>query len=168
MFGLDVLGRSWGCAFAGGQSGWRCCDERINNLNLSAIMSTNSKFVRNRLNKLIGKAMPPLDSLQAPQPPKRKRAHLKSSKKSALFKDYTYIRLHSQSGKVSQLFSFACFRDDSIFEYSFPRTQEMLHDNDEDSNPHQIQEDVRRGYKALKKEVADCSSSHCDDTIESN
>ena len=144
------------------------CDERINNLNLSAIMSTNSKFVRNRLNKLIGKAMPPLDSLQTPHPPKRKRTNLKCSKKSALFKDYTYIRLHSQSGKVSQLFSFACFRDDSIFEYSFPRMQEMLHDNDEDSNPHQIQEDVRRGCKALKKEVADCSSSHCEDTIESN
>jgi hypothetical protein len=44
----------------------------------------------------------------------------------------------------------------------------MLHDNDEESNPLQIQEDIQRGYKALQKEVADCTSSHCEDTIESS
>jgi hypothetical protein len=74
--------------------------------------------VRNRLSKLIGKVAPPADpadSLPA-LPPKRKRApNPKGSKNSSLFRDYTYIRLHSKSGKVSQLFSFACFRDERVY-----------------------------------------------------
>jgi hypothetical protein len=95
-------------------------------------MSTNSKFVRNRLNKLIGKVMPPLELIDLPPPPpKRKRMQTtKISKKSALFRDYTIIRLHSQSGRVSRLFSFNCFRDDRIFSFDFPTMPKMLHDND--------------------------------------
>lgn len=44
----------------------------------------------------------------------------------------------------------------------------MLCDNDEESTQRQIQEDVMKGYKALQKEVTDSTSSHCDETIESN
>jgi hypothetical protein len=147
---------------------WRM--ERINNLNLTAIMSTNSKFVRNRLNKLIGKVPKESQEFVEEAGQGKGKGKGRGRGKGGLFRDYTYIRLHSQSGKVSQLFSFACFRDDRIYDFAFPIGQQMLHDNDEDSNQLQIQEDVQRGVKALQKEIADCSStnSHCDDTLESS
>jgi hypothetical protein len=78
-------------------------------------MSTNSKFVRNRLHKLIGKVMPPLETIDLPLPPKRNRNSHKNNKKSALFRDYTIVKLHSQSGRVARLFSFHCFRDEHLF-----------------------------------------------------
>jgi hypothetical protein len=93
-------------------------------------MSTNSKFVRNRLHKLIGKVMPPLETIDLPPPPKRKRNPQRNNKKSALFRDYTIIKLHSQSGRVSRSFSFHCFRDEHLFTFDFPKLPKMSHDND--------------------------------------
>lgn len=91
-------------------------------------MSTNSKFVRNRLHKLIGKVMPPLESIDLPPLPKRNSQ--KNNKKSALFRDYTIIKLHRQTGRVSRQFSFHCFRDEQLFSFDFPKLPKMEHDND--------------------------------------
>lgn len=75
-------------------------------------MSTNSKFLRNRASKLIGKALEPKDEIKAATSPKRKKRQSgTATKNSGLFRDYTYIRLHIKSGKMSRLFSFACFLD---------------------------------------------------------
>ena len=96
-------------------------------------MSTNSKFVRNRISKLIGKLQPLKENTpHTPTPKRKKETSGRCQKEGGLFRNYTYIKLQNKMGKVSQNFNFICYRDDSIYNsYSFPAGQEMLYDNDE-------------------------------------
>ena len=96
-------------------------------------MSTHSKFVRNRIDKLIGKAPILKENTARPPTTHRKREHPgRIQKESGLFRNYTYIKLQNKVGKISQNFNFICYRDEGIYNsYTFPLGEQMLYDNDE-------------------------------------
>ncbi len=92
-------------------------------------MTENSKFIRNRINKLIGKPREQKENLHRPQKTKPKC----QSEPVTLFKDYTYLRLQAQKGLNYHNYHFRCFYDEKIFNnYVFPKGT-LFHHNDEDS-----------------------------------
>lgn len=95
-------------------------------------MSTNSKFLRNRISKLIGKPTQLKENIPRSEPQKQTARMVTSSTAT---QEHT-IRLQSRE-KISC--TFACYSDTRVYrDFSFPAGKQMLYDNDEESNFHQI------------------------------
>ncbi len=81
-----------------------------------------------------------------------------------MFRDYGYIELERKEGPLSRNVLFYCYEDERIYDsYEFPRRETPYYS--EDSNTNQINMEVQKVFGALKQELADCSSSHCEDTV---
>lgn len=98
-------------------------------------MSTNSKFLRNRISKLIGKPAQLKENIPNADP-KRQIARTVASTTATQATQAHTIRLQSRE-RVSR--TFVCYSDTRIYrDFPFPAGRQMQYDNDEESNFHQI------------------------------
>ena len=83
-------------------------------------------------------------------------AHTKKvpKRRTALFKDYTYINLYKKNKNALHKNSFICYNDQVIFpKYKFSATESLSYQYDEDSDVLQIKSEIATSYKHLREVI---------------